>query len=115
MLWPQCHPQRQQVGQRVEQYDGHFADCESALAPAANHRLRSEDQEEERCEQRGAKKLLWPVEGLVPAPEKDLRRKEGNWRKRSEEHTSELQSPMYLVCRLLLEKKKKKTTTKNKK
>src|SRR5437879_7910947 len=27
---------------------------------------------------------------------------------RSEEHTSELQSPMYLVCRLLLEKKKKK-------
>src|SRR5436189_4118545 len=28
---------------------------------------------------------------------------------RSEEHTSELQSPMYLVCRLLLEKKKKIT------
>src|SRR5436189_3873784 len=27
--------------------------------------------------------------------------------RRSEEHTSELQSPMYLVCRLLLEKKKK--------
>src|SRR5437762_1706520 len=26
---------------------------------------------------------------------------------RSEEHTSELRSPMYLVCRLLLEKKKK--------
>src|SRR5437879_9226595 len=25
---------------------------------------------------------------------------------RSEEHTSELQSPMYIVCRLLLEKKK---------
>src|SRR5436189_571641 len=32
-------------------------------------------------------------------------------RRRSEEHTSELQSPMYLVCRLLLEKKKKKTKT----
>src|SRR5437879_8087798 len=40
----------------------------------------------------------------------------GGWRRgrrgpslptpRSEEHTSELQSPMYLVCRLLLEKKK---------
>src|SRR5437762_7750130 len=28
---------------------------------------------------------------------------------RSEEHTSELQSPMYLVCRLLLEKKNKHT------
>src|SRR5437763_5283687 len=30
---------------------------------------------------------------------------------RSEEHTSELQSPMYLVCRLLLEKKKKRYIT----
>src|SRR2546425_3539718 len=30
---------------------------------------------------------------------------------RSEEHTSELQSLAYLVCRLLLEKKKKKRTT----
>src|SRR5437763_9992453 len=30
---------------------------------------------------------------------------------RSEEHTSELQSPMYLVCRLLLEKKKKQSNT----
>src|ERR1017187_10608910 len=29
---------------------------------------------------------------------------------RSEEHTSELQSPMYLVCRLLLEKKKTNKT-----
>ena len=28
---------------------------------------------------------------------------------RSEEHTSELQSPMYLVCRLLLERTEKKT------
>src|SRR5438876_2265265 len=31
--------------------------------------------------------------------------------KRSEEHTSELQSPVHLVCRLLLEKKKNKTHT----
>src|SRR3712207_7806640 len=31
---------------------------------------------------------------------------------RSEEHTSELQSRQYLVCRLLLEKKKNKTTMK---
>src|SRR5579863_10746127 len=36
-----------------------------------------------------------------------------NWAcdSRSEEHTSELQSPVHLVCRLLLEKKKKKTNT----
>src|SRR2546425_7083466 len=37
------------------------------------------------------------------------------WRRwrgmRSEEHTSELQSLAYLVCRLLLEKKKEKNTT----
>src|SRR5207244_13077144 len=32
----------------------------------------------------------------------------GRQQKRSEEHTSELQSPDHLVCRLLLEKKKKK-------
>src|SRR5438445_13118546 len=33
------------------------------------------------------------------------------WLLRSEEHTSELQSRQYLVCRLLLEKKKKKKNT----
>src|SRR5262245_63571710 len=35
-------------------------------------------------------------------------------RKRSEEHTSELQSLRHLVCRLLLEKKKKKRKDKRK-
>src|SRR3712207_7580281 len=40
--------------------------------------------------------------GLVAAAERLQRR-----RPRSEEHTSELQSRQYLVCRLLLEKKKK--------
>src|SRR5258708_11316659 len=34
-------------------------------------------------------------------------------RLRSEEHTSELQSPDHLVCRLLLEKKKTDSTTGN--
>src|SRR5687768_18328765 len=33
--------------------------------------------------------------------------------RRSEEHTSELQSRLHLVCRLLLEKKKKNKLTKN--
>src|SRR5437762_7999882 len=41
----------------------------------------------------GARPLVHPSQQLLGA--------------RSEEHTSELQSPMYLVCRLLLEKKKK--------
>src|SRR2546422_6934705 len=34
------------------------------------------------------------------------------YQKRSEEHTSELQSRLHLVCRLLLEKKKKKRNSK---
>src|SRR5256885_12298623 len=40
---------------------------------------------------------------------KPLRKSRSRWR--SEEHTSELQSPCNLVCRLLLEKKKKKQHT----
>src|SRR2546426_3005738 len=35
----------------------------------------------------------------------------GDLQRRSEEHTSELQSPCNLVCRLLLEKKKEKKVT----
>src|SRR5258708_13737795 len=42
----------------------------------------------------------------VAAPRRSDRRKTAS--ARSEEHTSELQSPDHLVCRLLLEKKKKK-------
>src|SRR2546425_6016724 len=42
--------------------------------------------------------------GAAHAPADELRL-------RSEEHTSELQSLAYLVCRLLLEKKKKKQST----
>src|SRR5690348_17678586 len=34
---------------------------------------------------------------------------------RSEEHTSELQSPVHLVCRLLLEKKNKESNSSSKK
>src|SRR5215210_9201779 len=47
--------------------------------------------------------------GRSPSPAAWPHRRSGRTRScRSEEHTSELQSPMYLVCRLLLEKKKKK-------
>src|SRR5437762_9453360 len=41
---------------------------------------------------------------LLPQAGRPMRRLD--FTDRSEEHTSELQSPMYLVCRLLLEKKK---------
>src|SRR5947209_14149381 len=42
------------------------------------------------------------------APVRKTRQRKRTRRSRSEEHTSELQSRQYLVCRLLLEKKKKK-------
>src|SRR3712207_7021014 len=45
------------------------------------------------------------VEGGGPSAGVDIRRRDDL--PRSEEHTSELQSRQYLVCRLLLEKKKK--------
>src|SRR3712207_6981227 len=43
----------------------------------------------------------------VAAPGADVREGQEQQSDRSEEHTSELQSRQYLVCRLLLEKKKK--------
>src|SRR2546422_3365643 len=45
------------------------------------------------------------ISGADPPPERDG----GGDRERSEEHTSELQSRLHLVCRLLLEKKKPST------
>src|SRR3712207_7391840 len=48
--------------------------------------------------------------GGAPAPVRRLDAAQGQ-AGRSEEHTSELQSRQYLVCRLLLEKKKKETRT----
>src|SRR5256885_14518305 len=46
--------------------------------------------------------------GVVPRGSDGRLKTRGRWRSvlRSEEHTSELQSPCNLVCRLLLEKKK---------
>src|SRR5437879_10887317 len=54
-----------------------------------------------------------PIYGRSPAADRlsewrtpgGPRRESGPLGTRSEEHTSELQSPMYLVCRLLLDKK----------
>src|SRR2546426_4298348 len=43
---------------------------------------------------------------LSPAPQERSVSQVRRFRPRSEEHTSELQSPCNLVCRLLLEKKK---------
>src|SRR3712207_7080059 len=64
-----------------------------------------------------AQSRIWPRTHRTPEVdyptadgEKHLRESEGQERvPRSEEHTSELQSRQYLVCRLLLEKKKSKS------
>src|SRR3712207_8272803 len=47
-----------------------------------------------------------PLEQVVVALDVDLDKGLAEAQERSEEHTSELQSRQYLVCRLLLEKKK---------
>src|SRR3989441_3914322 len=52
---------------------------------------------------------LFGGDGGLAAVERDDDRQSHGDHHRSEEHTSELQSLAYLVCRLLLEKKKKKT------
>src|SRR5258708_10028859 len=64
----------------------------------------------------GQLEFLWLADGRVqhivqPGP-LEIRRADGlRLIPRSEEHTSELQSPDHLVCRLLLEKKKKPRQT----
>src|SRR5207237_2251506 len=57
------------------------------------------------------KSTLFPYTTLFRSPWKialsfDAAMPSYHWKKRSEEHTSELQSHLNLVCRLLLEKKK---------
>src|SRR3712207_8360608 len=54
--------------------------------------------------------VLPVLEELYPGAARNLARGAALARERSEEHTSELQSRQYLVCRLLLEKKKKITS-----
>src|SRR5438094_3930604 len=58
---------------------------------------------------RGVPRLLGPGHAPRGEPGSRARRPQSvDPGRRSEEHTSELQSPYDLVCRLLLEKKKKK-------
>src|SRR5437879_11494601 len=53
----------------------------------------------------GKQRFLRVYIDRTPKPTAAMSDAAGQIRARSEEHTSELQSPMYLVCRLLLEKK----------
>src|SRR5688500_19396574 len=76
--------------------------------------FRSQERFRERGERRGPVLLVDRHPGPQGAIELEERRRRveareaGTELERSEEHTSELQSPCNLVCRLLLEKKKKK-------
>src|SRR2546426_4261689 len=63
--------------------------------PAAGHHARAGDAR--------------PGLGRIHSLHAGMRAEESHLGPRSEEHTSELQSPCNLVCRLLLEKKKKQS------
>src|SRR5690348_17544127 len=69
--------------------------------------FRSQDFDERRVVE--AEFLAGELDLLYLAPERLRLDSAQDLLSRSEEHTSELQSPVHLVCRLLLEKKKKKT------
>src|SRR3989441_4983220 len=51
---------------------------------------------------------IYHLKGSPADPDRLYASQTSGWFGRSEEHTSELQSLAYLVCRLLLEKKKNK-------
>src|SRR2546422_3931986 len=58
--------------------------------------------------------LLWPAIDLPPPEDVEaVMVEQKQAARRSEEHTSELQSRLHLVCRLLLEKKKKNTAVRS--
>src|SRR5258708_32091108 len=83
-----------------------FRSCAGSADPA----LASKPSAAARC--RNWARLICPDDGVLRESSvmtTSLRRRGG----RSEEHTSELQSPDHLVCRLLLEKKKKTTQQKH--
>src|SRR5690348_17767097 len=60
-----------------------------------------------RLEDWGRRQLTFPIAKVHKAHYVLLNVETDQKTLRSEEHTSELQSPVHLVCRLLLEKKKK--------
>src|SRR5256885_5791625 len=81
----------------------------SWISLLANSRSRSTSQVLSTLPRRGSTawvSLLRPILALPPAESPSTRKTSFRLRSRSEEHTSELQSPCNLVCRLLLEKKK---------
>src|SRR5690348_18214499 len=81
-----------------------------AASPAEPARVPLERVEAQICELAGHLAAA-TCRFLVLLADFDARRGWASWEMRSEEHTSELQSPVHLVCRLLLEKKKNNPNT----
>src|SRR2546422_5944747 len=81
----------------------------TTLFRSSDRRGASQDCRKGACAERGAAPVTERV--LVDVGRSGfVRRRRAACRARSEEHTSELQSRLHLVCRLLLEKKKRKHT-----
>src|SRR3712207_7410501 len=92
-LFPYTTLFRSALQRAVEEAKGHFHQCS-------------------RCGKWVCPEVCWneragQCEGCAPDYEEELASSHAQAKARSEEHTSELQSRQYLVCRLLLEKKKK--------
>src|SRR2546425_7588669 len=91
--------------------DGLILDLEDAVPPDRKVATRPVVRDWLSTREFGARERwvrmnpIWGPLGAADLAETIVARPDG----RSEEHTSELQSLAYLVCRLLLEKKKKKT------
>src|SRR3712207_7848018 len=77
----------------------------SHAAETARDRVEAHDAERQQAQTRHPKARIAAQYQRGDDPGRHAGRRDG----RSEEHTSELQSRQYLVCRLLLEKKKKNT------
>src|SRR5207244_11867494 len=89
----------------------HAHPAPSDLLPFPTRRSSDLDRRAQRDPHERTKQLHFRKQGgdheLSGGPARDSRRRD-RCPRRSEEHTSELQSPDHLVCRLLLEKKKKR-------
>src|SRR2546422_7468623 len=86
-----------------------LVEVDVAVRDAEAHHLHRLAQPREVLLQAKAVELLVGLVPVRPEPLEDVGPVEHGGAVRSEEHTSELQSRLHLVCRLLLEKKKQKT------
>src|SRR3712207_8348036 len=93
------HNDDARVGQRLVHCLSRLSKGSRALASAEQQRRHQETPEPLRIEPVGFDSSQFPRDRV--------RRGNSRLPRRSEEHTSELQSRQYIVCRLLLEKKKK--------